>query len=119
MPELAHVLFPQPVAPKHVKLAKRTPEWLQRERASWLAEQKQRLHCWLSLAACQQKPWKAVADAVVRRGDPQDWQVAPSMSGAACVGQSYVTRMHSGRLQRHGSYGLHVARVLLVLVDLV
>lgn len=85
MPELSHVLFPQPVASKHVKQAQRSTEWLQKERALWLEEQKQRLHCWLSLAACQQRPWKAVADAVVQRGDARDWQVAPGLSVSVCV----------------------------------
>lgn len=74
MPELSLVLLPQ-LVPKSPKFNKRSPKWLRKQRAAWLGRQKQRLYCLLASAACQQRPWKAIADAAVWHGNTQEWQV--------------------------------------------
>ena len=80
MPELSLVLLPQ-LAPKPPIFDKRSPKWLREQRSAWLERQKQRLHCLLTSAACQQMPWKAIADAAVQRGNTQEWQVGqPSVN---------------------------------------
>ena len=87
MPELALVLLPQTVPPPP-KFDKRSPEWLQAHRAAWLERQKKRLHCLLASAACQQRPWKPIADAAVQHGNTQDWQV-----GRPSLNTNFITNM--------------------------
>lgn len=74
MPELALVLLPQ-LQPKSPKFDERSPKWLRKQQAAWLERQKKRLHCLIGSAACQQRPWKAIADAAVQHGNSQEWQV--------------------------------------------
>lgn len=86
MSELSHVLLPQ-LEPKLPKFDKRSPEWLQNQRAFWLEDQKHWLHCLLSPAACQLRPWKHIADAVVKQGNIEEQQVKsllPSCHATDC-----------------------------------
>ena len=75
MADLAHVLLPNLETVKLPRFAQRTPEWLQKQRSSWLERQVQQAYCTLTPAACQAKPLKHIADLIVDRGSTQDVQV--------------------------------------------
>ena len=79
MADLAHVLLPHLEAVKLPRFAQRTPEWLQKQRSSWLQRQVQQAYCRLTPAACEAKPLKHVADLIVDRDGTQDVQVFPDM----------------------------------------
>lgn len=75
MADLAHVLLPDLEAVKLPRFAQRTPEWLQKQRSSWLERQVQQAYCSLTPAACEAKPLKHIADLIVDRDGTQDAQV--------------------------------------------
>ena len=81
MPELAHVLLPK-IEPKVPKLDKRSSKWLRKQRADWMEQQKLRLHCALSWAACQPRPWQHMATAVTEQGNTEEQQVPRTLTWA-------------------------------------
>ncbi|KAL0018949.1 hypothetical protein WJX77_003320 [Trebouxia sp. C0004] len=74
MADLAHVLLPHLETVQQPRFAQRTPEWLQKQRSSWLELQVQQAYCTLTPAACEAKPLKLIADLIVDRGSTQDVQ---------------------------------------------
>ena len=75
MADLAHVLLPDLGPVKLPRFAQRTPEWLQKQRSSWLERQVQQAYCSLTPAACEANPLKHIADLIVDRDGTQDVQV--------------------------------------------
>ena len=88
MSELSHVLLPR-LEPKLPKFDKRSPEWLHKQRASWLEDQKHWLHCLLSPAACQLMPWKHIAGAAVEQGNIQDQRVEVMLQSSLACNATY------------------------------